>query len=266
MTARGERELAELLERVRGDEGVLGVLLVGSRAWGRALDDRSDYDVVVVTADRQALERFEQEVPFVRGEPLEVVSDTLDGLRAHAAIGSASEWARPAYLHARVLVDKTDGQLARIVAEKVAVPEDTRLEQARRSLDSYVNSTHRSARNRMVGLETAARLDAAESIGPFLTSIFTLEGRVRPFNKHLAWELRERPLGDEAWSADRLLPRLERILDGRLADQQALFREVERVVRAAGLVDVIDGWEPDVAWLRGDAEYHATPRACGRGS
>jgi len=257
VTTPGERELGDLLERVGADEGALGVVLLGSRGWGQALDDRSDYDVVVVTANQEALERFEREVPFVRGAQVEVVSDTLEGFRAHAAIGSASEWARPAYLHARVLLDKTGDHLARIVADKLAVPEDTRLERARQSLDAYVNSSHRSARNRMVGLETAARLDAGESISPFLATIFTLEGRVRPFNKHLAWELRERPLGDEAWSADRLLPHLERILCGSLADQQALFRDVERVARAAGLGDVIDGWKPDVAWLRGESEYHA---------
>lgn len=57
--------------------------------------------------------------------------------------------------------------------------------------------------------------------------------------------------------ADRLLPRLDRILGDSLVDQQALFRDVERVARSAGLSDVIDAWEPDVAWLRGEAEYHA---------
>jgi predicted nucleotidyltransferase len=257
VTPTGERELEELLERVRADDGVLGVVLFGSQAWGHGLDERSDYDVVVVTTDEAALERFEREVPFVRGDPVEVVSDTIDGLRAHAAPGSDSEWARPSYLHARVLVDKTGGELERVVAEKVAVPEQSRLERARRSLDAYVNSYHRSARNRMVGLEAAARLDAAESLAPFLTAIFLLEGRTRPFNKQLEGELRERPLRDEAWSADVLLPRLERILGGSPADQQALFRDVERVARAAGLGEVIDGWHPDVAWLRGEGEYHA---------
>jgi predicted nucleotidyltransferase len=257
VTPPGERELEELLERVRADEGALGVVLFGSQARGHALDDRSDYDVVVVTADEAALERFEREVPFVRGDPVEVVSDTIERLRAHAALGSDSEWARPSYLHARVLLDKTGGELERIVAEKLSVPEEGRLGRARRSLDAYVNSYHRSARNRMVGLETAARLDAAESLAPFLTAIFLLEDRVRPFNKHLEGELRERPLQDEAWRADVLVPRLERILGGSLADQQALFRDVERVARAAGLGDVIDGWHPDVAWLRGEGEYRA---------
>jgi predicted nucleotidyltransferase len=256
VTAPGERDLEELVERVRADDGLLGIILFGSRAWGQAIDERSDYDVVVIARSGAELARFEHEVPFRRGASVEVVSDTLTGLRAHAEIGSDTEWARPSYAHARVLLDKTDGELERIVAEKRFEPEEGRLERARAQLDTYVNSYLRSARNRLVGLEAAARLDAAESIPPFLATIFLLEGRVRPFNKHLAWELGEPPLGEAAWGRDVLLPRLERILDGDRAEQQALFRDVERVARAAGLGDVIDGWEPDVAWLRGEGGYH----------
>jgi predicted nucleotidyltransferase len=251
-----ERRLEALVDRVRGHDGLLGVLLFGSRAWGQALDERSDFDVVVIAADEAERARFEREVPFRRGDPVEVVTDTLDDLRAHAATGSDSEWARPAYLHVRVLLDKTGGELERAVHDKLVVADGTRLERAAAALDAYVNSYHRSARNRMVGLQPAARLDAAESIAPFLTFVFLLEGRVRPFNKHLAHELRERPLADAAWVADALLPRLERILDGDPAEQQALFRDVERVARAAGLGEIVDGWAPDVGWLRGERAYH----------
>ena len=33
---------------------------------------------------------------------------------------------------------------------------------------------------------------------------------------------------------------------------------IERLAREHGLDDVIDAWEPDVAWLRGDETYRAT--------
>ena len=259
MTPAGTPELDEVVERVRADEGLLGVILFGSRAWGHALDDRSDYDVVVIAAGERERAHFERGVPFRRGERLEVVTDTLAGFRSHAAAGSESEWARPAYLHARVLVDKTGGELEHVLADKLAVPEDTRLERASAALDAYVNSYHRSARNRMVGLEFAARLDAAESVAPFLRFIFLLDGRIRPFNKHLEDELCERPLSDAAWAAETLPARLERMVNCDLAEQQALFRDVERVARAAGLGNVIDGWMPDVAWLRGESEYRKAP-------
>jgi hypothetical protein len=82
--------------------------------------------------------------------------------------------------------------------------------------------------------------------------LFALDGRVRPYNKYLQWELERFPLPGEAWSAERLLPTLERIVAGGDVDtQRRLFRDVERLARERGLGHVIDGWEPDVAFLRG---------------
>jgi hypothetical protein len=34
-----------------------------------------------------------------------------------------------------------------------------------------------------------------------------------------------------------------------------MFADLERAARRRGVGEVIDGWEPDVAWLRGDAEH-----------
>ena len=77
--------------------------------------------------------------------------------------------------------------------------------------------------------------------------MFAVHGRLRPFNKWLAWELEKHPL---TWSD---LPRLERIArTGDLAEQQALFRDAESLAREHNLGSVIDSWEPDVSWLRGD--------------
>jgi hypothetical protein len=46
---------------------------------------------------------------------------------------------------------------------------------------------------------------------------------------------------------------LERIVvTGDVDEQRRLFRAVERHARERGLGGVIDGWEPDVAWLRGE--------------
>jgi predicted nucleotidyltransferase len=77
---------------------------------------------------------------------------------------------------------------------------------------------------------------------------FVPHGRLRPYNKWLAWDLEHHPL---PWND---LPRLERIArTGDLAEQATLFRDAERLARAHGFANVIDGWEPDVALLRGDA-------------
>ncbi len=98
---------------------------------------------------------------------------------------------------------------------------------------------------------TAARLDAADSIAPLLTFLFAVHGRVRPFNKFLRWELEQFPPVGVLWSAETFLPRLERMLDGDLGEQQRLYRDVEKLAREHGHGAVIDGWEPNVPFLRG---------------
>jgi hypothetical protein len=90
-----------------------------------------------------------------------------------------------------------------------------------------------------------------ESISPFLTMLFALHGRVRPFNKFLRWELEAYPLEDPCWRSEVLLPRLRQIAGGDLDTQQSLFRDAEALALSRGLGAVIDSWEPDVRPLGG---------------
>ena len=116
----------------------------------------------------------------------------------------------------------------------------------REALDGYVNQTYRS-------LRYGTRLDAVEAVPPALRTIFALSNRVRPYNKYLEWELRHHPLED--WTAEELLPLISRVLTGEPAAQHELFNRLEAPARREGFGDVVDGWEPDVAWLRGEAGY-----------
>ena len=77
--------------------------------------------------------------------------------------------------------------------------------------------------------------------------MFNVHGRIRPYNTWLEWELREHPLPVEVD-----LELLRRIgASGEIGAQQQLFRSTERLAREAGLGAVVDGWEPDLEWLRG---------------
>ena len=190
--------------------------------------------------------------PTPHGSPVEVFVLSQPAFERTGLPGSGSEWDRYSYVRCELVLDKLDGAIARLVAEKARLaPEESRA-LAAAALDDYVNSYYRSARNRQNALELESRLDAAESVPPLLTFLFALHGRVRPFNKFLGWELALEPLDGEEWSVERLLPRLQRILgSGDLGEQQALFRDVEPLARAQGHGAVVDGWEPDVRWLRG---------------
>lgn len=223
--------LEPLLAEARDDENVVGIVVFGSRGKGAFVTERSDWDVFVVVREHRG------ERPFVHGSAVETVEVTPDELRNLPA------WNRYSLAWLEPQLDKT-GEVA------AAMKDATRVDPAGAGepLDGYVNSYYRSAKNARVGLEFASLLDAQESIRWFLEFVFAVHGRLRPYNKWLAWELENHPL---PWNN---LPRLERIArTADLVEQQALFRDAESLARSHGFGAVIDSWEPDGAWLRGDA-------------
>lgn len=231
----------ELLEVARSRDEVVGLYVFGSRGRDFMIDERSDWDVCVVLVDLEAREAFDREFPYAHGEQVEIVTATLEGLRDLTSVHS-----RYASAHADVVLDKTDGELTRVVAEQESLPAGTRDAIVRDALDAYVNHTYRS-------LRYGTRLDAVEAIPHALRTIFALAGRVRPYNKYLEWELRHHPL--ERWTADELIPLLDRVLTAEPEAQHELFRRIEDPARREGFGDVIDSWEPDVEWLRGRGGY-----------
>lgn len=231
----------ELLAVARQRDDVLGLYVFGSRGRDFMVDDRSDWDTCVILTNAAARDAFAQEFPFGHGATVEVIASTLDQLR-----DSADEHWRYAAAHANVILDKTDGELTRVVAGLEFLLPGTRDSVVRDALDGFINQIYRS-------LRYGTRLDAVEAIPYALRAIFALEDRVRPYNKYLEWELRHHPLA--GWTADELLPLLERVLSGDPQPQRELFNRVEPVARREGFGAVIDGWEPDVPWLRGDSGY-----------
>lgn len=231
----------DFLEVARARKEVVGLYLFGSRGREFMVDERSDWDVCVVLETTEAREAFEREFPYLHGAPVEVTTATLDEIR-----GNPSEHGRYAAAHAEVVLDKAGGELTRAVAAQESLPSDTRDAVVRDALDGYINQTYRS-------LRYGTMLDAVEAIPHALRTIFALQNRVRPYNKYLELELRHHPL--EGWTVDEFLPLLDRVLTGEPEAQHELFKRIEEPARRAGFGDVVDGWEPDVEWLRGDAGY-----------
>ena len=240
-------EYAELVERARSDDDVVGLVLTGSRGRSFRVRPDSDHDVRLVLREG-ALDTYSTP----HGSAVEVFALMRSAFERTGLPGSGSEWDRYSYVSCELVLDKLDGEIGRLLEAKARLSEAEARTLAAAALDDYVNSYYRSARNHQNELLFEARLDAAESVASFLTALFALHGRVRPFNKFLGWELSREPLGAQEWETDRLLPQLQRILGPvDLVAQHALFRQVEELARARGHGDVIDGWEPDVAWLRG---------------
>jgi predicted nucleotidyltransferase len=225
------------LAEAREDENVIGIVVFGSRGKGAYVDDeRSDWDVFVVVHEHR------RDRPFQHGDRVETVEVTLDELRNQPA------WQRYSLAWVEPQLDKT-GKVAEALREAVRVDPSG----AGEPLDGYVNMMYRSLKNARSGLGLAALLDAQESIPWYLEFVFTVHGRLRPYNKWLEWELEQHPL-----PVPVPLERLERIgRTGDVDEQHALFRDAEALAREHGLGAVIDGWEPDVAWLRGEAKPEA---------
>jgi hypothetical protein len=247
--AAAELEFDRVLEAARADARVLGLLLGGSRGKDPAyVTEHSDYDVYLIVADQTARDEYARRFPSSHGDPVEVILATLDSFRSHALPGSGSEWNAYTFAHVTPLIDRLDGEIACLTEEKARRDPATA---APPLLDAYINSLYRAAKNHRDGLLLEAHLDAAESIAWLVDFLFAACGRVRPYNKWLVWELRRHPL-PEPWSGDRLVPAVAAVLrSGDLGAQQGLFRDVERFARALGYGDVVDGWEPDLDWLRG---------------
>ena len=125
-------------------------------------------------------------------------------------------------------------------------------------LDGCVNFAYRALKSHRDGRLLEARLDAAESLPWLLDVVFTLAGRLRPYNKYLPWELREHPLAVPEWSAEAFLPEIERILAGDPAALRRTFAVVDREVRAWDTAhgttvcgDLVDAWADELTVLRG---------------
>ena len=246
----GEVEYRKVVERAEHDPRVVGLVLTGSRGRNAFVRPESDWDVRLVVRD-EALAAGAGELATAHGSPVEIAVFSLEAFAATGEIGSETEWDRYSYVHVPVVIDKLDGRITRLVAEKSILPVDQAPRVAAAALDDYINSYYRSLKNARVGSVLAAQLDAAESIKPLLTTLFALDGRVRPFHRFLQWELENFPLPGQTWAPAALLPRIASIVgSGSPAEQASLFRDVERLARGRGVGGVVDGWEPDVPWLR----------------
>ncbi len=248
---RAEDQYAELLDRARADPAVVGVVVFGSRAAGPFAQDISDVDCfVVVDGSADDVSGWQT----AHGSPVEAWAMTLDQFRAHAEPGSSTAWNRPALIRARVDLDKLDGEIGRIVDRKRRLDADEASTLIDDALDGAINSMYRALRNLESGRSLGGRMDALESLEPMLTAVFALEGRVRPFNKWLVFELAEEPLHTPAFG--NLVERLEAFVAGPSAERvRDAFRMIEGAARGQGHGAIVDSWEPDLAWLRGETPY-----------
>lgn len=226
----GMNVVDRLLADAETDPDVHGVVLTGS--WARGLATaHSDYDVTVVVA-AAALDRW-QRIRTARLDQAAVTAEQLADTSTH--------WQRYAYRGARVLLDRLGGGVTELVTRQAVPTAREAADWSRNFLDAYVNQLYRAVKSRRDGSSAAARLDEIESVQWLLATVFAMHGRLRPYNRYLAWELATHPLPG-AWSA-ALAP--ENVA-GRALE---LFPAVTELARRRGHGDILDGWGADIALI-----------------
>ncbi len=247
-------EFAALLTRCESDARVLGVILSGSQARAGAATAHSDYDVLLVVTD-EADGQLSAE--HRRDARLDVSAMPLHEFRTHALPGSGFEWNRYAFRDAKVLKDTADGLIAGLAAAKAQLAPAEAAQLAPAVLDAFLNSLYRCLKNARDGNMIGTLLDGAEAIPHYLTYIFALDNRVRPYNKYLAWELEHHPLPHPEWSYDNLVRRLAQAHSDQAPQAlRSLLVELEPHARTAGHGRVLDDWGDDLTFIRGSASPH----------
>jgi predicted nucleotidyltransferase len=243
--------LTELV--AREDPAIIGIILTGSAARGIATE-LSDVDVIVVRDEPESAREV------ARSSAIDEIPMTMAELETVKPIGSDGAWVRWSLAWVQVLRDASGGRVLDAVHRQATLSDQEirDLLIGRSRLDEFINLIHRALKSHRDGRTEAARLDSAESIASMLDVVFALFGRVRPYNKYLAWELREHPLPGADWQERRLLRRINGLLEGNEAAVRESFLAVEQECRTYDqgsgqgvMSEVIYAWGGELRLLRG---------------
>ena len=204
----------------------------------------SDIDVYVIYDERTRVAWHQIDLPG-----LDVGTYRLETFSAPALFTDNPDrwWNRYSLTHSRVLIDKLDGRTKKYADAHATLSPDEAAVVLPAALDDYINLAIRSLKSARDARPFESRLDAVESIGYALLSIYSLERRIRRFNKYLRWDLEHFPLGNPEFEAGRLLELLGTIQsESSPGAQRALFSLIEETARRNGLGGVIDSWGNDL--------------------
>ena len=236
--------LGELVERNRAahGDGLLGLALSGSAGRPGMATERSDLDVFVFLSPDASRGRTTSRSPEVDEIPW-----PLDDLDVPAAYGTEGWWYRWSCAWAPVLLDRTGGRIAAALRREATVTRDEAdaiiVDHDR--LGGWINFAYRALKADRDGRPLERRLDACESLPWLLDVVFSMAGRVRPYNKYLAWELEHHPV--PGW--EDLVDLVDRTLGGDPEALRDTFARIEVACRdqdASGgnrmTQDVVTDW------------------------
>jgi len=245
-----------LLKDAEADKNIAGVILAGSRA--RCMQNaNSDWDVYIIfnnvitskEIDDYKKSYWESYKDFkldISNKALQTVAE----FSHYAELDSDYYWDRYNLVHAKLEIDKTNGEIIRLLSKINTVTPREQKQIVDFTLGDYISLVYRSMKSYELGKLHAAIVDAAESIRFMLTSLFAFYSRVRPFNKYLEWEINNYPLADFKWDTNEFMEMLSKIIrDADMAIQQKLYLEIEKMARARGFGYKYDAWGEKIKYV-----------------
>ena len=245
-----EQQFNKIRDEAKTDPNIIAFWLGGSRGKGM-VTEFSDYDCVMIVKDN-LLDEYKKKYYAQKTDDIEFWIMTIQEFRDHALWGSQYAWDRYNYARIKPIIDKTGGEIGRLFLEKSVIPPDKIKEAVSGYLDAYINQIYRSLKCFRDGNPIASQLEAAESIPWLFSSIFGLEGRLRPYYKYIQWELKNYPLRHIPLEPDQLLGKVLKIVKlGDIQTQQELLKSIEPIFREKGYGKVFDGWDKEkLDWMK----------------
>lgn len=232
----------KILKEAESDPDVIGFVLGAGRGKG-FVTENSDYDIAVIVRDDKKKECVEKYEKYHSTEVINIGVYSLTEYKNYASWGTEDVVYRYGFAYLKAQIDKT-GEIQKIIDEKGRIPPDEVKRFVSKELDGYMNFYYRSLKNHRDGNTTASHFDGAESMFYLLTLVFGIEGRLRPYNKFLEWDITEHPLKLLSWQPNDFMEKVKKIMvTGDIELQKEIFRKICELFKKEGYGDVIDGWK-----------------------
>jgi len=237
-----EEQYQQLLKIAGEDSGVVAFILAGGRGKG-ITTEHSDYNIFIVTEDAIVDGAKVKYQPF-SGPAIDIIVIGRRAFSVYGVWGSDTMWARYNFAHVKALIDK-DGETQKWLNTQELIPISSAEEAAKDALDNYLNYTHRSLKNFRDARGTAAHLAACDAIPYLITYIFAAEGRIRPYNEYIEWELNNHPLSGFPLKAEELNKKIGEVLgNGNQATQKELLELVRGIAgKSEKGAQVLSAWK-----------------------
>ena len=252
LTRKAEAVYNRIRAMAESADDVLGFFLTGSRGKGLATPF-SDYDCYLIVPDDVTRQKYMElladydvrSLTLLPKDGVDMHIYSIDEFRNFGNWGGWGHWDGYSFAHLKVDIDRSNGEIQRLIDQKALIPEDAAYGVAWQAIHDYMNHVYRSLKTLRDSSYIAHRLEAALSINFLFDVLFCIHGRRRrPWYKYLVWEIEMDGFSRLPMSDKELLEKILTILTTADYNTQIeLYEIASRLFRAMGFGDRSDYWK-----------------------